>query len=141
MNGLGRNVGQLRHPFLDVHGLGIEALALDEWIKRRTKVRHGVGARARGEAPARRVAEGVRVDEVLVVEACAVPPVDPEVLGEDAGAQHADTVVLVARGRELPHARVDEREAGATEGPGRVPPVGLWRRVGRPPAEVLVEVR
>ncbi len=86
---------------------GIEPLLLQQRVED-AEVGRRIEPGSGDPLPAARVRRQVAVDEVRAIPALAAPPVDVQVLAEEARADHADAVRLVACLGELAHAGVDE---------------------------------
>jgi hypothetical protein len=121
-----------------VLSVGVEPGRLAERVKYPAGAR--VVAGARDPLPVARVAGHVAVGEQFTEVPVAVPPVDAERPGEERRGDHPRPVVHESLGGELPHACVDNRNAGAPRLPraqcvgvlGPVPwPLWAWPVIGR----------
>ena len=98
--------------------------------------RGGVGPRPGHPLPTQLVRGRVAVDQVPEEPPGAPPPVEVQVLHQEAGRHHADPVVHPPLGQQLAHAGVDQRIAGTARGPRGEPLTGPGAVVG---AQVVTE--
>ena len=103
--------GELGHVAAHVVAVGVEARALHGRVE--DAVRVGVGAGPGDPLPVEVVVGDVAVEQVIEEVARTGAPVDVQVLGEERRHDHAGAVVHEALARELAHAGVDDRVAGA----------------------------
>ena len=137
--------------------VGIEPLALGDRVED-PEVRLGVGADRGGPLPAAQVRRRVAVDQVAHEMRLADPPIDEQVLRQEARDDHPGAVRHEPRGEELPHRGIHDRVARSTLAPrlGDVARIGqrasgprhaaiarlegLGRDTRRVPQDVRIEV-
>ena len=110
------DLSELGHPAADVVAIRVVALRLPRRVEH--AVGPGVGPGSRDPLPVPDVVGKVAVDEEVGVVRGAETPVDVQVLGQEGRGDEPCPVVHEPLGAELPHARVDERIAGAAVLPG-----------------------
>ena len=93
------------HEVTDVLTFGVELLPLEGWIED-AEIRSGIGARTRGPLPATIVAGELEVDQFFGEVGLAPPPIDKEMLAEEACDDHADAIVHPISSVQLAHSSI-----------------------------------
>ena len=107
---------QLGNPTPNVRPIRIELAPLGDRIED-PKMRCSFGAGSGDPLPVAGVLSDISVDEMVTEETLTLPPVDEEVLHQEAGAGHASAVVHPAGLRQLAHPGVDDRVTGLAGAP------------------------
>src|SRR6476646_10005211 len=143
-------VRELGHVATNVVTARIAALGLQRRVEHASTLRV-VDTRPGDPLPVAAVRRDIPVEQQLLEPRGTVTPVDTEILDEEGRRDESRAVVHPPLARELAHARVDERVAGATLPPrveggagvasaiGPVVQVGA-RRLGERAQELCVEV-
>src|SRR5258708_7537318 len=103
----------------------IETMGLPNRVE--SPVRLRVVARTGHPLPVAVIVRYVSVEQPVEEPVPAVPPVQAKMFGEERGDQKARPVVHPAFGRQLAHARVNDRHAGTP-----LPPCRHRGRIGAP---------
>ncbi|MNQ89440.1 hypothetical protein D3C85_1047480 [compost metagenome] len=129
----GRQIGKLRYPGTDKLPLWIKSLPLSGRVEH-PKVGGRIGACARRPLPAAVVGRQVPVNQLAHEVILPEPPVNVQILGEEARHYHPQPVVHPAGGVEAAHGGVDYGVTGTPLAPGgegiRIPAPGQGRRLG-----------
>ena len=108
----GRKPRELGQEPAHVRPIGVEAPALGCRIED-PEVRCGVRAAPGDPLPAERIRGEVGIDQGVPEPRGAVGPRQQQILDQERTRDHAHPVVHPARAPQLPHARIDDRVAGA----------------------------
>ncbi len=112
MHGPAGDVRELGHVATHVVAVRVEAPGLRMWIE--NAVRSRVDPGAGDPLPVAHIVRDVAIDEQVCEVRGAEAPVEREILCQEGGGEQSRAPVHPALARELPHAGVDDRHAGAT---------------------------